>query len=564
MSIVNVARFLPERACELPNACALKVPLDDFDGQSGSIAYLERTFKELNSDADAAAHYFQHQGISRGMRALLLVSPGLDLLRCVFALFKLGAIPVLLDPGMGLKNFLSCVQHSAPEALVAVAKAHWIARFFPRKFATLKIRIRVGGRGWESELLAHRSAASFPIASTESRDLAAILFTSGSTGAPKGVCYEHGMFEGQVNLIRNRFGMEMGEVDLPLLPIFALFNPALGMTTVVPEINPSRPATCDASRLIMAIRQNRVTNSFGSPALWWRVVRHCETAKLDLPSLKRVLVAGAPVHPELLRRLQKLLPNGTVHVPYGATESLPVSSISSAEVSKETWTLTEQGRGTCVGTLFPGMEVRILPVINGPITSMSESTALSAGQIGEIAVRGPVVTRSYDRLPEATAFAKIPDPTLADSLAVWHRMGDLGYQDERGRLWFCGRVAERVETTAGIYHTECIEAVFNCHSRVARSAFIGLNSRPSQVPALVVEPAPGFFPKSKAEQSKFVDELLAIAVNARPLCGRGEQTASLPMPAMAGIYFRRSLPVDVRHNAKIHRLTLSREYTRKR
>ena len=548
MPFANVARFLPERARVQPTTCAVRAPMGDDAAHPGLIAYIERNFAELDAEADAAARLFQTRGIMRGTRVLVLVSPGLDLLRCVFALFKIGAVPVLIDPGMGLKNFLACVRRSEPAALVAIPKAHWLAFIFRRAMSSAKIRVRVGGPAWERELAAQRRSEPFPLAQTEADELAAILFTSGSTGAPKGVCYEHGFFEAQVRLIREQYNIQPGEIDLPMLPIFALFNPALGMTTIVPEINPSRPASCNPGRLVQAIRQNKVTNSFGSPALWAIIARHCEATGQDLPSVRRVLAAGAPVHPSLLRRLQKILPNGTAHIPYGATEALPVSSISLEEVLNETWALTEQGRGSCVGKLFPGVEARILPLLDGPIASLSEAPTLPVDQIGEIAVRGPSVTRVYDRLPIATARAKIPAEDSADPHAVWHRMGDMGYRDAKGRLWFCGRAAERVETTQGVVYTDCVEAIFNRHPHVARTALIGLGQPPAQKPALVVEPLPGHFPNNRTEREKFSAELRALAL--------------ADTPELAQIFFRKTLPVDVRHNAKIHRLSLTREYNR--
>jgi acyl-CoA synthetase (AMP-forming)/AMP-acid ligase II len=547
VSFVNVARFLPERARSHPDSCAVRAPVSDDPAQPGRIAYIERSFAELNAEADAAARLCQARGITRGMRVLVLVSPGLDLLRCVFGLFKIGAVPVLIDPGMGLKNFLACVRRSEPAALVAIAKAHWLAFIFRGALASAKIRVRVGGTTWERELAAQRQKEMFPMAQTQADELAAILFTSGSTGAPKGVCYEHSFFEAQVRLIRERYDIQPGEIDLPMLPIFALFNPALGMTTIVPEMNPSRPAACNPARLVQAIKQNGVTNSFGSPTLWAIMARHCEATGQDLPSVRRVLAAGAPVHPTLLRRLQKILPNGTAHIPYGATEALPVSSISLDEVLGETWALTEQGRGSCVGALFPGVEARILPLREGPIASLRDAPALPTGEIGEIVVRGPSITRSYDRRPEATARAKIPADDASDPKAVWHRMGDLGYRDAQGRLWFCGRVAERVETATGLVYTDCVEAIFNRHPHVARTALIGLGQRPRQKPALVVEPLPGYFPKNQIEREKFSEALRALSMAGTP--------------EMAKIFFKRSLPVDVRHNAKIHRLALAREYS---
>lgn len=537
--IVNVARFLPDRAAEQGEGLALRVPVGR--ERDGMIRYEDQTFTELNREVDSRCHQLTGAGIVRGTRVLVMVKPGRDLIALVFAMFKIGAVPVLIDPGMGLKSFLNCVRRSQPEALVAIPLGVWVSRVFRAPFRSVKSVVTV-----RSQPLARSSAPVpvFAMAPTRGDDLAAILFTSGSTGPAKGVLYQHRMFEAQVDLIREQYSILPGEVDLPMLPVFALFNPALGMTTVVPEINPSRPATVDPAKIVQAIRQCEVTNTFGSPVLWTKIGRYCRDRDIQLPSLKRILMAGAPVPPQLIRDFRKILPNGEIHTPYGATESLPVTSISGIEILEETQQATESGRGTCVGRKLPQVEIRILPLsdqVEGP--GFLEK-GLRPGEKGEIVVRGPVVTEAYDGLPDATAEAKIRGTD-----GVWHRIGDLGYLDEDGRLWFCGRKAERVETAAGRLYTDCCEAIFNRHPRVSRSALIGLGPAGAQEPAIVVEPEAGQFPR-RGEREAWVAELKAL----------GAETA-----ATAGIsrfFFRKTLPVDVRHNAKIHRRTLAKIYHR--
>jgi acyl-CoA synthetase (AMP-forming)/AMP-acid ligase II len=531
----NIARHLGTMAVAQPDAMALKIPRGR--SRSGEISYLSLTFAELVNEVAAWEARMTERGVRRGDRVLLMVKPGLPLIASAFGLFRMGAVPVIIDPGMGLKNFCACVARTRPRALVGIPLAQIIGRVFPRTFGSVAVRVPVPNsltaraalpavNGRKGDLVHGVAADNAP------GDLAAILFTSGSTGAPKGVRYEHGMFEAQIQLLRATYGIAPGEVDLPLLPIFALFNPALGMTSIIPEIDPRRPAAVDPAKIVQAIRQEGVTNSFGSPTLWRIIGDYCGAQGITLPSLRRVLCAGAPVPAALWEKSAAFLPNGKLHSPYGATEALPVSTISADDVAA----LGPTGRrGAPVGRPLAGIEARIIAIVEGPVVSVAEAQALPSGEIGEIIVRGPVVTKEYDGQGTATALAKIQD---GDS--VWHRMGDCGYLDEGGRLWFCGRKAERVQTEAGPLHTEICEQVFRVHPRAVRCALVGLGRPGRQVPALI------------AETTLRGDGILVAAALRR---------LALAHPATAAIrrfYFRPKFPVDVRHNAKIHRLTLAR------
>ncbi len=541
----NVARHLRAAARATPGACAVRVPCGR--DASGETLYRSRSFAELDRDTDACAAWLESQGVRPGMRVLLMVRPGLDLILCTFALFKLGAPPVAIDPGMGLKSFLKCVQTTAPDALVGIPLAHAVAAVFRHRFRTARVRAVVGTGGFRRRL--EKAAGGLPeggrpVYPAKPDELAAILFTSGSTGAPKGVRYEHGMFEAQLGLVRAAYGIEPGEIDLPMLPVFALFNPALGMTTVTPDMNPSKPASVNPENIVRAIRGNGVTNSFGSPALWAKIARHCLARGETLPSVRRVLCAGAPVPVALHRDLKKVLPNGVVHTPYGATECLPVCTITGDEVLAETWREAQSGLGTCVGRPLPGVRVAIIPIRDEAVADLSDCPPYGApGPVGEIIVQSPSCTREYDRRPDATALAKI-----GDGAGFWHRMGDLGRLDERGRVWFYGRKAERVRTAGGELYTESVEGVFNAHPRVFRTALIGLGEAGAQEPALVVEPLPGEFPSGAAAREAFIASL-------RELGARHEHTGRIQK-----FFFEKRFPVDVRHNAKIHRLTLKKKY----
>ncbi|MCC5021398.1 MAG: AMP-binding protein [Candidatus Synoicihabitans palmerolidicus] len=525
-----------------PTTAALKIPRGR--KPNGDIDYLSLSFAELEAEAAAWQSVLREHGVQRGDRVLVMVSQGLPLIASVFALFSHGAVPVVIDPGMGRDAFLRCIKRTQPRALLGIPRARFLSLIFRRAFRSVEIRILASGRS--TARCRQRGTAKLEVVTSAPDELAAILFTSGSTGAPKGVCYQHGMFNAQVELIRTTYHIEPGEIDLPMLPIFALFNPALGMTTIVPEIDPSRPAAVDPAKILQAITQERVTNSFGSPTLWLKIARHCHSTHRTLDSMKRVLSAGAPVPPELWQLMQPLLPHGELHSPYGATEALPVASISATTVLADTAAQTLQGAGTCVGPVIAGNQVKIITLSDHAIAHLTDAQELPSGKIGEIIISGPTATQTSDHLPEATARSKIPNPSDFNPKApAWHRMGDCGYLDDQQRLWFCGRAVERVEIANGLLFTEQVEPAFNQHPQVLRSALIGLGERPFQRAAIAIEPHDPTILRSSKRCRSLGRELRELTRH-HPFASR-----------VTLFYFHPGFPVDVRHNAKIHRLTLT-------
>ncbi len=513
----------------------------------GRVAYTHLTFTQLDNEADRVARGLITMGVKPGDRLAMFVPPSLESIALTFGVFRSGAVCTMIDPGMGRQNVFRCLDQCEPHGFIAIPIVHVVRKLKFRRFGKAKFNVVIGPRSRRlgcdtySELIAAGSHETIPLPQTQSTDQAAIIFTSGSTGPPKGVSYEHGMFDGQVDLIRDRFQIQPGEVDLPGFPLFALFNTAMQVTTVIPDMNPTRPADVDPVKILEAINDQGVTQAFGSPALWNRVGRYCDDHNIKLPTLRRVLSAGAPVPNHVLKRMTSALSDvADIFTPYGATECLPVAAIGGRQVLAETAEQTASGAGTCVGTVFEGMQVRIINVTFDPIADISQATECESGQIGEIIVKGPVATREYFRRPDGTALAKI-----ADGDGFWHRMGDTGYFDEHGRLWFCGRKAHMVFTERGpLYSVRC-EAIFNQHAQIYRCALVGIGPRGKQTPAIVAEPEEGCFPDNAASSDQLRQELLQLG-------------AENPITRdIAAVLFHKSLPVDTRHNVKINREALA-------
>lgn len=544
MSTCNIGNRLRAMAERLPNKRAVVFP--EGRDSKGRVAYTHLTFAQMDRESDAYARGFDRIGITRGTKTLLMVTPSLEFFALTFALFKVGAVPVLIDPGMGLKRLLHCIQGAKPEALIGIPKAHVARLLFRRYFDSVKTYVTVGRRllwgGHTLSDLRDLSTDPFAIAPTASDELAAILFTTGSTGPAKGVEYEHAMFDVQCSLLQETFGMGDDDIDLPTFPLFALFSVGLGMTAVVPDMDPTKPAHVDPAKIVEAITNQGCTFSFGSPMLWNRVTKYCVEKKIQLPTLRQVLMAGAPVPPYIHERFQTILgPDAATNTPYGATESLPATNITGAEVLKETAELTRQGKGICVGRPIPGMTLEVIQLSDDPIPAWDPSLVIADGKVGELVVKGPTVTKRYYNNDRATALHK-----MQDGDAVRHRIGDLGYKDETGRIWFCGRKGHRVECqvegATRLMLTVCVEALFNEHEAVFRSALVGIGDRPNQTPVIIVEPHK--MPEG-TEAEPLKESLRQLA-----------QSHELTRPVQQ-VLLHPSLPVDIRHNAKINRELLT-------
>lgn len=550
-AISNVAGHLARMATEHPAHVALYAPQRRVNPH-GSTPHRAITFQELNADVDAIAHGLTHANIRRGTRVALMVPPSPDFFALTFALLKVGAIPVMIDPGMGVKNLGRCLAEAEPEAFIGIAKAHLARRLLGWAQKTIRTTVNVGA--WR--LFCHfslsqlrrcgQSHGPFPIPHCRDDEPAAILFTSGSTGVAKGVVYTHGIFTAQVDMLRQTYGIGPGEVDLCTFPLFALFGPALGMTCVIPDMNASRPATLNPHQAAAQLRQFHVTNLFGSPAVIRRLGELTDPA--PLAHLRRVISAGAPASPAAIERLTQLLPAGVeVFTPYGATEALPVANIGSREILGETRARTEQGGGVCVGRPIAGVDVRVIRITDAAIPEWDDALLVPPGEIGEFVVAGPIVTREYYHRPEATALAKIRDPRTG---AVLHRMGDVGYIDEHGRLWFCGRKSHRVVTPEGTLFTDQVEPIFNTVPGVARSALVGVTREGLTYPVVCVECHAEVL-RHPAGGSAMLSELLRHGLPA--MARRFAATRSI----RTFLHYPGTFPVDVRHNSKIFREQLA-------
>ena len=538
--VVNIASYLKRVAKIAPYKRAVVYPAGR--DSSGRVIYSHLTFLQLDRESDCLAHGMEKAGITRGTRTILMVKPSLEFIIIIFSLFKTGAVPVVVDPGMGIRRMVECFKEGRPEGFIGIPSAHVLRTLYPKIFKTVRIWVTVGRRwfwkGFTLNQMRQVPWKPYVTAKTRGHDTAAILFTTGSTGPAKGVVYTHGNFDAQLRHIKTHLGLSMEEIDLSTFPLFALFWPPLGITSVIPDMDPTKPASVNPKKIIEAILNQGVTSMFASPALLNRVGEYGQKRNIILPSLKRVISAGAPVSPSIIEQFASMLSeDAQIHTPYGATEAVPIISITSNEILTETRKFSEKGYGICIGRPINDLKIRIIKISDDPIQKWSDDLVVEDGEMGEITVAGDLVTRQYFEKPEADAVAKIEDKD-----SFWHRMGDVGWKDSKGRIWFCGRKSHRVVTKEDTLFTIPCEAIFNNHPQVFRSALVGIGHRNQQKPVICIELKRS---RHRLNKKTIKNELLELAE-------QNELTKGIRT-----ILFHKSFPVDIRHNSKIFREKLA-------
>jgi olefin beta-lactone synthetase len=537
------------------------------DGDDALATEVRRlSFAALAADVHALAAGLHAHGVQPGDRVASLVTPGRELATLLYACWRLGAVVVVADAGLGPKGLSRALRSAAPAHLVGVPRAlaaaaalRWPGRRIAAGAPSKALRRSANVEASLDQLLeqGRRLIARGPGPLVHGQDLiatgrdprldseadailppppgaddeAAIAFTSGSTGPAKGVVYRHRQLEAQRDALQRTYAITDEDRLVAAFAPFALYGPALGITSMVPDMDVTAPASLTATALAEAVAAVQATLVFASPAALTNVARTAVTLRGEhraaLAGVRTLLSAGAPVPAPLLRRLAAVVPNASAHTPYGMTECLPVADIDLATIE-----LVGPGNGVCVGHPVAGVEVAISPLdadgaATGALTRDAEVT-------GEVCVAAPHVKDRYDRLV-------LTELTSSRDLG-WHRSGDVGHLDAAGRLWIEGRLAHLITTAGGPVTPVGIEQRVESIEHIDLAAAVGIGPPGTQQVVVVVatDPAPS-------------------APQLAPLSLIDRVRAAVPGIDVAAVLTVKELPVDIRHQSKIDRAKVARE-----
>ena len=527
---------LDERCGENSPAVLDMAPAASGDAAAAPPASL--SWKQLAARVDALAAGLAGIGVRPGDRVNLLVPPGIELTSLIYACLRLGAVVVVADAGLGRAGLSRAIKGAGPQFIVGIERAIAGARLFgwpgtrilAGDAAPARRRL-LGAEHTVAELVEAGTGKPVPEHRVNPDADAAVLFTSGSTGPAKGAVYTHRGLAAMRDTLKETYNLRAGSSLVAGFAPFALLGPALGATSVTPDMDVTAPRTLSARALADAAAAVHATTVFASPAALANVLATADelsaAQRQALAGVELLLSAGAPIPEPLLGRVQDLVPQAALHTPYGMTEALPVTDISLEQIRK-----AGPGNGVCVGSAVAGAQVAIAAL--GPDGTAGAELSEAAGVTGEILVSAPHVKDRYDRLWITEE--------QSSSVPGWHRTGDVGHFDADGRLWVEGRIGHVLTTPDGPVTPVAAEQAAESVSEVRLAALVGVGPAGTQVPVAVVEPVSGAKKAGPADKATSAAVRDAVAA----ACGL-DLAAVLVLPQM---------PTDIRHNSKIDRAAL--------
>jgi acyl-CoA synthetase (AMP-forming)/AMP-acid ligase II len=477
------------------------------------------SFRQLSEQSRRGSTYLASLGFKPGDVVLVFIPMSIDLYCVLISLWRIGMTAMFLDPAADSKTMEICCGRAAPKGFIGIPAAHLI-RLIKRPLRQIPVGITTG---WFPLTNRWRSCSRFPlsddIAPCNADTPALITFTSGSTGEPKGAARTHGFLAAQKSVLEQTLALEPGKSDLATLPIFTLINLACGVTTIIPSVSLKRPAEVNTGPILKAVARHRPMTAVAPPVFFERLIQDPDYGNLS--SLKALFTGGAPVFPGLMKKLAHALPGTSIVAVYGSTEAEPISELEYGDIGQEDFSEMAAGAGLLAGNVVAQIKCRIIENCWGkPLGPLQEdefrSMVKERGQPGEIVVHGKHVLKGY------LGGAGDAENKFRVEGQVWHRTGDLGRFDEKGRLWLLGRCAAEIRDTRGVAYPFALETAARQYEEITKAAFMQIEG--SRI--LVIET---------------VAEIDTLKKKLQPLMARFHVDRLI----------KNRIPMDRRHNGKV-------------
>ncbi|GGX44508.1 peptide synthase [Streptomyces chryseus] len=435
----------------------------------------------------------------------------------IYACFIVGAVPAFVDAGTSKETLAKCIDELRPALWVSSAPVPGHETYLSDHF---DVRYSVPTAG-ESVI----PAEAHP------DDAVLLLYTSGTTGLPKGVPWTCSQLSSYLRIQRDSYAQFSVESEFVFFSHLGIKAIAMGRRAVIPALRETQPALLSITDAVQQMATYGCDYVFASPVFWQRLTEACASGDIEAPPVKVGATAGAAVNQEMVANLARVMPKARLYVPYASTEALmPITLIDSESLADLTERGTKQGRGVPLGRAVD-TRIEVIDSAATDLRDLTDADFLPAGQIGELVVSGPRVTTEYFRRPELTEYAKLRHKRDG---SLWHRMGDVGYLDEHAMVWFLCRKKHVVDTAIGRVYPDQQEQVYNHHLGVYSSAVI---AAAGGTRVLLVLPESSWGRVSQEAVTAVAEEF------------------SLPVPQL--VFYPGSLPSDRRHNSKIDREELS-------
>ena len=492
-------------------------------------------FTDLLSKIHEYEKKFNTYQLEKGSKVIIAFKPNIDFVSYIFALFKCQLVPIFLDSGLPLKILLNSIDHINADAIICQRKTYLFSKIKKSSFKNIRYFFSPKLTLFKEQKIKNKEPQ------TLDSSIAAIVFTSGSTGFAKGVLYTHKMFLTQIEMIQKKYNIGAKDRDMSIFPLFSLFALCMQASTVILDIDFSRLLKNPVKKIINLINERNISLSFGSPTIWNKITDYCITNNKKISSIQTIIMAGCAVQNKLLKKIydnQLIKKSGKIFITYGATESLPVTSIEGREALKYTEKKTTQGYGTCIGKIFNSInDIAITKYEQIENHNFNKKELLPINEIGEIIISGPIVSPQYYKLDKK---GKI----YQDDEKFWHYIGDMVYLDKNQYYWICGRKEDVFFYKQQAYYSVLIENIFNAHLKVFRAALIQINEKPIVI--IELNNKNDYQNWAQIKQQLFtMAKSYSISEN------------------ITDFYFYKKFPVDIRHNAKIKRDILRKIFTKK-